>query len=67
MNEVIGSKKMAGDAMADIDAIVANRLTLEHLVERTGTEHLGRRDIEQLGQMLHGIVGDIPILFLRKM
>jgi hypothetical protein len=42
----------------------ADRLELEHLVERAGAEHLGRRDADELGDVLHRVVGDVAVLLL---
>ena len=43
-----------------------DRLALEHLVERAGAEHLGRGDADELGDVLHRVVGDVAVLLLRE-
>ena len=58
------AEQLAGDVGADVDAVAADRLELEHLVEGGRAEHLGRRDAEQLGDVGHGVVGDVAVLLL---
>ena len=50
--------------MQTLTRYLPDRLALEHLVERAGAEHLGRRDADQLGDVLHGVVGDVAVLLL---
>src|SRR5258708_40221567 len=57
---------MGGDGGADVDHVLAAGLALEHLVERRRTEHLGRADADQLGNVLHGVVGETTVLLLRE-
>ena len=50
--------------MQTLTRYVPDRLALEHLVERAGAEHLGRGDADQLGDVGHGVVGDVAVLLL---
>ncbi|MEI2700620.1 MAG: hypothetical protein V9E94_20615 [Microthrixaceae bacterium] len=39
-------------------------VTLEHLVEAGGAEHLGRGAADELGDVRHGVVGQVAVLLL---
>ena len=66
VEQLLAADEHAGDVGAHVDEVVADGLALEHLVERAGAEHLGRRDADQLGDVLHGVVGDVAVLLLRQ-
>ena len=48
----------------DPDDIGAHRMELEHLVEAGGAVDLGRRAADELGDVLHGVLGEPPVLLL---
>src|SRR5690606_19459527 len=64
VEQLLTAEEHAGDVRADVDDVLADRLALEHLVERGGAEHLGRRDPHQLGDVDHRLLGDVAVLLL---
>ena len=64
VEQLLAAEEHARDVRAHVDEVVAHRLALEHLVERAGAEHLGRRDVDELGDVRHGVVGDVAVLLL---
>ena len=66
VQQLLAAEQHARDVRAHVDDVVADGLALEHLVERARAEHLGRRDADQLGDVGHGVVGDVAVLLLRQ-
>ena len=64
LEQVLGAGEMAGDVRADGHDVATDRLALEHLVEARRPEHLGRLEVEDLGEMGHRVVGEIAVLLL---
>ena len=62
--QLVAAEEEAGDAGADVDEVAAALVALEHLVEAGRAEHLGRRDAGELGDVLHGVVGEVAVLLL---
>ena len=66
LEQVLGAGEMAGDVRADGHDVATDRLALEHLVEARRPEHLGRLEVEDLGEMSHRVVGEVAVLLLRE-
>ena len=66
VQQLLAADQHARDVGADVDHVVAHRLALEHLVERRRAEHLGGGDVDQLGDVRHGVVGEVSVLLLRQ-
>ena len=67
VQQIPRTDQLARDVGADVDAVLADRMELKHLIETCGAVHLGGRQVEHLGNMHHGILGYVTILFLRQM
>ena len=61
------AEQRARHRRAHVDQVLADRLELEHLVERRRAQHLGRGDADQFGEVRHRVVGDVAVLLLREM
>ncbi len=67
VQELVAAHEVARDRRAHVDDVLAARAKLvEHPAERRRAEHLRRRDAHQLGDVLHGVVGEVAVLFLRE-
>ena len=64
VHQLVGAQQHARHRPADVDEVLADRLELEHLVERRRAEHLGRRVPDQLGDVRHGVVRHVAVLLL---
>ena len=64
VHQLLGAQQGARHRAADVDEVLADRLELEHLVERRRAVHLGRRDADELGDVGHRLVGDVAVLLL---
>ncbi len=64
VHQVVRAEQRARHRVADVDQVLADRLELEHLVERGRAEHLGRGGADQLADVHHGLVGDVAVLLL---
>jgi hypothetical protein len=60
-----GAEEHAADARAHTDEVAPGLVALEHLVEARRAEHLGRRDVEQLGEVAHPVVAEVAVLLLQ--
>ena len=64
--EFLAAEQLAGEVGAHIDHVLADRMELEHLVERACPFHLGWGGVGEFGNVTHCIVGDPPVLLLRE-
>ena len=64
VHQFFGAQQRARHRGADVDEVLADRLELEHLVERGRAEDLGRRCADELADVLDRLVGDVAVLLL---
>ena len=64
VHQRFGAQQCARHRAADVDQVLAHRLELEHLVERPRAVDLGGSDAGELGDVHHGVGGDVAVLLL---
>ena len=64
LQQLGGAVQQAGDVGAHRHQVGAHRLGVEHVVERGRPVHLGRGHAHQVGDVLHGLGREPPVLLL---
>src|SRR5947207_7572072 len=66
LEQLVAAVEEARNRRAHVDHVLAHRLAFEHLVEARGAQHFCGREIEQLGDVLHRVLGEVAVLLLRE-